>query len=248
MEREIFENYMSVVYSSSDRNANIEKEYANLYFWNKKYVGSHLPRDKNSRILDIGCGLGQNLYTFSRLGYKNFTGIDISSECIAFCEKKGFHVEKVLAEEYLKGKNDFFDVITIYHVVEHIKKEEIISFLKILKSSLKKDGVLIINIPNGNNAISGSHDRYVDITHEILYTPESMQEILLLAGFKPKNIMIKELVAYAPNDNKLLKKVLKKIVLPAITRLVDLVWYIFFISQGASPKKNRPVLISISRK
>lgn len=248
MENKIFENYMSVVYAPLEREKNVKNEYDNLYFWNRKYIGEFLPKDKESKILDIGCGLGQNLYTFSLLGYKNATGIDISPECVSFCKKKGFDVLKISAEDYLRDKIDSFDVITIYHVVEHIKKDEIINFLKVLRNSLRKGGVLIINIPNGNNSISGSHDRYVDITHEILYTPESMQEILLLARFEPKNITIKEAVAYAPDDRKILMRVFKKIILPVITLLVDLIWYIFFIAQGSAPKKNRPVLISISRK
>jgi 2-polyprenyl-3-methyl-5-hydroxy-6-metoxy-1,4-benzoquinol methylase len=248
MQKEIFENYMSVIYSSPERERMIEQEYSNLYFWNKKHIGAILPKDKKSQILDIGCGLGQNLFTFSKFGYGNTVGIDISSECVAFCEKKGFAVEKISAEEYLEDKADFFDLITIYHVVEHIKKEEIINFLKILRKALKVGGKLVVNIPNGNDAISGMHARYVDITHEILYTPESMREILLLAEFEPKNIAIKELVAYAPDDKTFLQKILKKFVFPVITWLVDLVWYVFFISQGSSPRKNRPVLLAIIQK
>ena len=120
--------------------------------------------------------------------------------------------------------------------------------MKILKYSLKAGGNLIINIPNGNNAIGGMHDRYVDVTHEILYTPESLREILLLAGFEAKNIVTKELVAYAPDDKQWLKKILKKLILPVITVAVDLIWYLFFISQGATPRKNRPVLLAIGKK
>ncbi|MFA5961768.1 MAG: class I SAM-dependent methyltransferase [Parcubacteria group bacterium] len=246
--KEIFENYMSLIYSSSERENNIDEEYERLYFWNKKYIGAALPENKESRFLDIGCGLGQNLHTFSKLGYRNIKGIDISPECVAFCEKQGFVVEKISAEEYLKDRADFFDVITIYHVVEHIEKKQIVPFLSILKDALKAGGKLIVNIPNGNNAIGGMHDRYTDITHEILYTPESMREVLLLSGFEAKNIAIEELVAYAPDDKRFMGKLLKKIILPLITKLVDLVWYVFFISQGATPRKNRPVLLAISKK
>ena len=248
MQNEIFENYMSVVYSSLEREKAIDQEYANLYFWNKKYIGAFLPKDKKSQILDVGCGLGQNLNFFSKLGYENASGIDVSLECVAFCEKKGFKVEKISAEEYLQDKADYFDLITIYHVVEHVKKERIIDFLKNLRRALKVGGKLIINIPNGNDAIGGMHARYVDITHEILYTPESMREILLLSGFASKNIATKELVAYASNDARFLRKVLKMLILPLITTIVDLIWYVFFIAQGSSPRKNRPVLLAVGRK
>jgi hypothetical protein len=96
--------------------------------------------------------------------------------------------------------------------------------------------------------ISGVRDRYVDITHEILYTPESLKEVLLLSGFQKEKIAIRELVAYAPDDVRFVKKMTKKIILPAVTLLCDMIINLLLISQGSSPRKNRPVLLSIAKK
>lgn len=246
--KKIYDNYLSNIYAGSERLSKIEKEYLSMYFWNKKYVAPFFPSAKKSKILDVGCGLGQNLFTFTKLGYKNITGIDLSEECVSFCRGRGYEVIETSVEKYLKSKKNIFDVITVYHLVEHINKKKIISFLKLLRFSLKKNGVLVINVPNGGSAITGVHDRYVDITHEILYTSESLREVLILSGFDSKRTVIRELVAYSPGGKSLFSKVVRSVLLPIMTFCVDLIWYAFFISQGVTPKKNRPVLLSVSVK
>ena len=82
---------------------------------------------------------------------------------------------------------------------------------------------------------------------EILYTPESLREVLILSGFDPAHITIKEEVAYSPDELNFLKKLLKKFFLPIITKVVDMIWYLFFISQGSAPKKNRPVILAVCK-
>lgn len=244
--KRIYDNYLSNIYAGPERLSKVEHEYFSMYSWNKKYVVPYLPESRKSVVLDVGCGLGQNLFTFSKLGYKDVIGIDISKECVDFCKKRGFKVLKTSVETYLKNKRGKFDVITVYHVVEHIRKERIVALIKLLKRSLKRKGVLVINVPNGASAITGVHDRYVDITHEILYTPESIRELQLLAGFSPGSIIVREEVAYSPSDRNIVKKILKALLLPVLTRLSDLIWYFFFISVGASPRKNRPVLLVLA--
>ena len=247
--KKIYDNYMSFIYASPERILGIEKEFMSHYFWNRKYINAFLPDDKKSKILDVACGVGSNLFSFEKFGYKDITGIDISQECVNFCRsRKGqsCKVLKISAEQFLVDKKNKFDVITVYHLVEHIEKDKIISFIKLLKFALRKNGVLIIHMPNGANAISVGHDRYVDMTHETLYTSDSLRELLLVGGFKDEDIIIKEEVGYSSDDRKFLRKIVKTLALPVITFLVDLVWYVFFISQGCGLRKNRPILFSVS--
>ena len=242
-----YDHYFSVQYASKERQEGFLDEYKKMYSWNYKYIYSKI-KIKKTNALDIGCGLGQNLYTFKMLGFKNSIGIDVSDDSIDFCREKKFNVKKVSAEEYLKKNKNKFDLITIYHVVEHIDKAKIVNFLSSLYEALTPNGVLVINVPNANNPVTAVHDRYVDLTHEILYTPESLREILLLSGFNSKKIQIKEEVAYTPYSKSLFQMLIKTIALPFITYVVDCIWNVFYISQGANPHKNRPVLLSISRR
>lgn len=246
--KKVYDKYLSNIYAGSERISKVEDEYLTMFHWNKKYVVPYFIKNLKAKVLDVGCGLGQNLYTFKKLGYKNVLGVDISKESVDFCKKKGFKVVKTSAEKFLKNNKNKFDIITTYHLLEHIKKEETVGFIKMLRGSLKKNGALIINVPNGANAITGVHARYVDITHEILFTRESLKEILKLAGFTDDKIRVGEFVAYSSYDTRIIRRIIKFAILPVLTFLVDLVWYVFFVSQGATPRKNRPTLISVALK
>ncbi|MDD2487241.1 MAG: methyltransferase domain-containing protein [Candidatus Gracilibacteria bacterium] len=76
-----------------------------------------------------------------------------------------------------KNKNQF-DIITLLDVLEHVPKNETISFLRELKGSLKTNGTLIIQIPN-LQAPDGQLHRYNDFTNEFGYIEHSLQEVLI---------------------------------------------------------------------
>ena len=93
---------------------------------------------KDRKILEFGCGLGQNLYWLSKIGV-NVEGYDISEFALNFCRKKGL---KVTSKFSKLGK---FDVIFSRHVFEHLKNP--FEILSKLKDRLNKKGILIIVLP-----------------------------------------------------------------------------------------------------
>lgn len=61
-----------------------------------------LPLNKNSKILDIGCGMGQFLSLLKNKGYKNFQGIGLSQEQVEpssmiICSQLGYVCSKTLS-------------------------------------------------------------------------------------------------------------------------------------------------------
>ena len=50
------------------------------------HISRHLPHDKKSSILDIGCGFGRYLKALEMNGYPNSFGIDPSEEQISYAE------------------------------------------------------------------------------------------------------------------------------------------------------------------
>ncbi|MCS7232104.1 MAG: class I SAM-dependent methyltransferase [Elusimicrobiota bacterium] len=102
-------------------------------------------KDKNAKILDIGCGFGETLFLLKKAGYTNIFGIDYSSVAVDICKKIGINVERISLEEYLKFTKDSWDVIILGDILEHIYiPVEVI--LKI-KNLLKDDGKVIISVP-----------------------------------------------------------------------------------------------------
>jgi ubiquinone/menaquinone biosynthesis C-methylase UbiE len=71
------------------------------------------------RVLDIGCGTGENLQFF-RDKWCNVTGIDSSAEMLKIArEKNGDHAELILAQaEDIPFSDNEFDIVTIINILE----------------------------------------------------------------------------------------------------------------------------------
>lgn len=99
---------------------------------------------KEKRLLDVGCGTGDFLQKAQQNKWIVF-GIEPNENARAIANKKNnnsvFDVEHLLK---LNPKG--FDVITLWHVLEHLPKLE--QHISILKSLLKPNGTLIIAAPN----------------------------------------------------------------------------------------------------
>lgn len=147
-----------------------------------------LPSDKNSKILDIGCGMGQFLLLLKNKGYKNFQGIDLSKEQIDFCKTIGINKIKLIdAFDFLKDKNEVYDFIIANDFIEHIEKNKILKFLSLIYKSLKKGGKLILKTSNTSNFLA-LDARYIDFTHSVGFSPQSLKQILVVSGFQKVKI------------------------------------------------------------
>lgn len=181
MKNKVYDNYLTAHPFYSSDSLNLDGSFR---FFRSNYL-KFLPVNKAAGILDIGCGLGHFLAYVKNNNYNNFMGIDISKEQIDHCKK---HVTKKVQlinnlSTFLKENNNSFDFILMNDVIEHIEKEEIIDTLSLVLASLKKNGVVVIRTVNLKNRW-GMAVRYIDITHTIGFTQESMMQVMLLAGFK----------------------------------------------------------------
>ncbi len=177
MVKEIFEHYIENSFCDEKQADFKIRQFSFNY---KRFF----PADKNAALLDIGIGRGEMLSCMEKWGYENYFGIDISPSTIRFC--KSINLQCELIDDsigWLRNHKGIFDLITLLDVLEHIKKEDTISFLRSLHGALKSNGVLIIQVPN-LQAPDGQLHRYNDFTHEVGYVQHSLQQVLLTAGFK----------------------------------------------------------------
>jgi len=105
-------------------------------------INSFVFTDK--KVLDIGSGTGDFLSTCKNNDWKVF-GVEPSKEARTISKKNG--VDAVNDLSLLTEDN--FDVITLWHVLEHV--ENLLEYIEVLKGKLKPDGVLIIAVPNYNS-------------------------------------------------------------------------------------------------
>jgi len=99
--------------------------------------------NENGCLLDIGCGNGTFLKVFSKAnGFWHLTGMDIN-------DNQKFQIESIENTSFYSGDisniNNKYDVISLIHVLEHVIDP--ITFLRSLKSKLKKNGTLLIEVP-----------------------------------------------------------------------------------------------------
>lgn len=180
----IYSRYVETLTRYSEQ-LNDEQEYTRrkkLYDLNYK---KFLPSDKNSKTLDLGCGKGYFLKYLKEMGYSNIKGVEKSSSQIlhALSDVKDYIIVDDMFN-YLKNSSESFDVITLFHVLEHLFKDEILDLLELVYQRLKEDGMLIIEVPNAGSPLFGGNSRFSEFTHEVGFTPSSLKEIILHNGFK----------------------------------------------------------------
>jgi len=136
--------YESVDYiSHTDGNKSLfEKAYQfvkSIALKNKlKLINS---QSSKGRILDIGAGVGDFLSIAKNDGWQTI-GIEPSDKAKNIAKKKGVSFVENLSEL----ESNSFDVITMWHVLEHVPDLE--NQIKELKRLIKPFGTVIIAVPN----------------------------------------------------------------------------------------------------
>lgn len=105
----------------------------------------------NLRILDIGCGSGFAVTRFLSNKYDNILGIDMYLPNIEYAKS---HFENsstkfaLMKAEELIDSNEVFDIVIMADVLEHLDEPK--KILQTVSSLLRKNGLLLITIPNGH--------------------------------------------------------------------------------------------------
>ena len=108
---------------------------------------SGLPRD--SRILEVGCGMGNVAIPLASLGY-HMTATDIHEPSIEECRKRNpFNNIEFLAQDAQTMDLREFDAVIMSDVLEHIPHCD--EFLRRLVSTMKGGSWFVLTVPNGWN-------------------------------------------------------------------------------------------------
>ena len=148
-----------------------------------RVLAGWLPEDRGASIVDLGCGTGDVLAAFGAFGYTALAGVDRSAEQVRVAREIAPQVEEGDLFEYLADREQAFDLITGFDVIEHLRKDEVLHFLDACHRALKPGGRLILQTPNAESPW-GPAIRYGDFTHEVCFTPGSLEWLLRLSGFE----------------------------------------------------------------
>lgn len=190
-EEGLYEQY----YDSSDllgeaytRNS-VDARLRELYQINEQRV-KHIQHFKEGGfLLDVGCGRGFFLKSAADAGFC-VRGIDISGAAVAYARSTfGLSVNGD-AIETLVAAGDRFDVITLWHVLEHFADP--FAVLRQIRELLAEDGVCVIEVPNERSLKfrwarvkweGGNHPRY----HRTFFTSQTLGRALRASGFERVN-------------------------------------------------------------
>jgi len=107
-----------------------------------RLLSSHVSR---GTVLDYGCGTGMFLDVCETAGWRSL-GIEPDAGARKIAKDMKLKVYPGKTELNNDHKDEKFDAITLWHVLEHVTDlEETLNFFKV---KLNRDGVLIIAVPN----------------------------------------------------------------------------------------------------
>jgi ubiquinone/menaquinone biosynthesis C-methylase UbiE len=144
---------------------------------------------KTGKILDIGCGTGEFLNTMKSAKWDSM-GIEPDSDARNMAIKN--YSLNVLPESELSSLLDeSFDVITMWHVLEHVPKLN--ERVQELKRLLKPNGLIIIAVPNCNSLdakIYKEHWAAYDVPRHLYhFTPNDIDSLFKKYGMKVFRIL-----------------------------------------------------------
>jgi 2-polyprenyl-3-methyl-5-hydroxy-6-metoxy-1,4-benzoquinol methylase len=139
---------------------------------------------KTGDILDIGCGTGSFISSMKQNGWQ-VKGLEPDEAA----RKKGEELYGLLSapvEQFYMLPPQSFDVITMWHVLEHV--HELHAYVRQLKLLLKPGGKIFIAVPNYTSADAEHYKEHwaaYDVPRHLYhFSPQSMRTLIEQYGMK----------------------------------------------------------------
>lgn len=137
---------------------------------------------KNKSVLDFGCGAGGFLKRVKKITNR-IQGVEPESRLETYFKK-----EKIPVVEKIEEVKQTFNVITLFHVLEHLPDP--VFLLKQLGEKLEKKGSIIVEVPNANDALISLYESeaFSKFTywscHLFLFTNSTLVRVAEKSGLK----------------------------------------------------------------
>ena len=181
-EQEITTFYEEEEYQPHQKKATslTERIYQSVRTWNNKYkrrlIEKYIPQNS---ILDYGCGTGEFLLEMKNAGWKTY-GLEPADKAADIARQYG-----ITLLDSLNQLETTVEVITLWHVLEHIHQPNIL--LRSLKDHLSPKGYLIIAVPNrlsrDAQIFKSNWVAFDAPRHLYHFRPQDMQSFLNSIGF-----------------------------------------------------------------
>ncbi len=212
-----------------ERHINRNKYFEEQSITTEKYVipfiNSVKKIDRQTSVLEIGCGEGGNLVPFAKLGCKRVLGIDMSQAKIAnantFFRNMNLseRTEFVCDDIYNISPEDIgtFDVIIMRDVLEHIHNQE--KFMDFVRRFMKPDSAFFLGFPPWHNPFGGHQQicrsKFLSKLPYFHILPKALYRFILKSFGEPERgieslLEIKDTRISIERFEKIIKKTYKK--------------------------------------
>lgn len=133
---------------------------------------------QKGNLLDIGSGVGAFAAEAKQNGWA-VTALEPNEDARSIAKEK-FNIESFPSHEIFNLPPESYDGITLWHVLEHV--HELQSYVDTFFKLLKKDGVLLIAVPNFTSFDAQKYESYwaaYDVPRHIYhFSPKTMQVLM----------------------------------------------------------------------
>lgn len=144
---------------------------------------------RTPKAFDIGCGRGEWLQLLTEQGL-DAQGVDLDDSMLAACHERGLNARNQDALEALQALPEgSLDLISAFHVVEHLDFDYLRALLKEANRTLSQDGLLILETPNAENLVVGTTNFYLDPTHQRPVPAQFLEFLCQYSGFAQSKIV-----------------------------------------------------------
>jgi ubiquinone/menaquinone biosynthesis C-methylase UbiE len=140
---------------------------------------------RKEKMLDVGSALGDSLEEAKKLGWKKLSGVELSQYALNKSRKKGIDINLGTLND-VKFPSDYFDVVTVQDVIEHIKYpvKEINEIYRILKPG----GFVFLVTPDIDGLwaklLKDKWYHYKPKEHIMYFSQKTIRKLLKNAEFK----------------------------------------------------------------
>jgi len=163
--------YLRVIYSEKRR------PYTSYPSRLCKHIVENYFKPNYESLLDVGCGRGEHLREFQKLGYQ-VKGVDLLEEAKELLKDMEIEILDI-ERELLPYGDSSFDVVFNKSLIEHLNNPE--NFMREAYRVLKPGGRLITMTPDWESVYKIF---YEDYTHRTPFIKESLYDIHQIFGFK----------------------------------------------------------------
>lgn len=175
-------NYMEEIYKNYSKISNCSKDYSNINQLHHYYEleMKRFQKINNLKILEVGFGNGSFINWCESQKY-NIFGYEIDKNFYESAKKKYKNIYFGERNSIRKTINERFDLIVLFDVIEHVKKNDLINFLSDIKEALDINGKILLRFPNGSS-LAGLEYFNADLTHYSFLNKGSLKMLCDVVG------------------------------------------------------------------